>query len=154
MKCEYHPEVDAVGTCVNCKKAVCRECKVILSGETYCNPCADKLFVRIDRLPKLKTTNWFEKHLNWTVTLGVLVANIVFFALISILLIMSIELTDEALRLLAYVIGLVVLLPVVGWVLRKKNRSPYWLFLLVIPLGLILLLLLENRSGKETPSRL
>lgn len=44
MKCSYHPERDAVGTCVNCGRPVCAECKTMLGGKNYCNPCADELF--------------------------------------------------------------------------------------------------------------
>ncbi len=43
-KCAYHSEADAVGACVNCGKLVCAECKTVLGGKIYCNPCADKQF--------------------------------------------------------------------------------------------------------------
>ena len=45
MKCAYHPEREAVGACVNCGKLVCDECKVVLTGKNYCNPCADKIIL-------------------------------------------------------------------------------------------------------------
>ncbi len=44
MKCAYHAEVDAVGACVNCGRLICAECKTVLGGKIYCNPCAEKLF--------------------------------------------------------------------------------------------------------------
>ena len=44
MNCAYHPEVDAVGTCVNCGRPVCAECKTVLGEKIHCNPCAEKLF--------------------------------------------------------------------------------------------------------------
>ncbi len=47
MKCAYHPVVDAVGTCVNCGRSVCAECKVVLDGKIYCKPCADIVFSRL-----------------------------------------------------------------------------------------------------------
>lgn len=43
MKCAYHPERDAAGACVNCTKLVCDECKAVLGGKIYCNPCANKI---------------------------------------------------------------------------------------------------------------
>ena len=45
MNCAYHPTVEAVAACVNCGRLVCAECKVVLGGKIYCNPCADKVFV-------------------------------------------------------------------------------------------------------------
>ena len=43
--CSYHPTREAVGSCVNCGKMVCAECKVILSEKIYCQLCANELFV-------------------------------------------------------------------------------------------------------------
>ncbi len=42
--CAYHPKREAVGACVSCGKLVCDECKTILAGKIYCNPCADNMF--------------------------------------------------------------------------------------------------------------
>ncbi len=44
MNCYYHPDREVVGMCVSCGKPICAECKVILGGKCYCNPCADKIF--------------------------------------------------------------------------------------------------------------
>jgi len=46
MKCGYHPEVDAVASCVNCGKGVCILCKTLLGEKIYCQPCADAIFVK------------------------------------------------------------------------------------------------------------
>jgi hypothetical protein len=40
MKCSTHPDVDAVGVCVNCGRAVCSECRTVVCGKTYCSACA------------------------------------------------------------------------------------------------------------------
>ena len=42
--CAYHPDRDAVGACVSCGRLICLECKTVLAGKTYCNPCVDKQF--------------------------------------------------------------------------------------------------------------
>ena len=42
--CAYHPDRDAVGACVSCGRLICDECKTVLGGKIYCNPCADKMF--------------------------------------------------------------------------------------------------------------
>jgi TM2 domain-containing membrane protein YozV len=39
MKCYIHPEVDAVGTCVSCHKAICNECVVEVAGKLICREC-------------------------------------------------------------------------------------------------------------------
>lgn len=39
MKCYYHPDAEAVGTCTGCGKAICQACAVILSGRLRCRHC-------------------------------------------------------------------------------------------------------------------
>jgi len=39
MKCYYHPDKDAVGTCVQCGKTACRECIDDLGGALLCKGC-------------------------------------------------------------------------------------------------------------------
>ena len=39
MKCYYHPEVDAVATCMNCGKAICATCSVDVAGRIVCQQC-------------------------------------------------------------------------------------------------------------------
>jgi hypothetical protein len=36
MKCYNHPEVDAIGTCTVCGKAICQECSIDVSGKLVC----------------------------------------------------------------------------------------------------------------------
>lgn len=42
MKCEKHRDSEAVGFCSECGRGVCKECKVELDGNTYCNDCVDE----------------------------------------------------------------------------------------------------------------
>lgn len=42
--CAYHPDIEAIGACVGCGNLICAECKTVLGGKIYCNPCAEKLF--------------------------------------------------------------------------------------------------------------
>lgn len=46
MRCAYHLEVDAIGVCVNCGRAVCVDCRLLLSNKTYCQTCADETFAK------------------------------------------------------------------------------------------------------------
>jgi hypothetical protein len=39
MQCFYHPEKEAVATCVVCGKAICASCAVDVSGRTTCQHC-------------------------------------------------------------------------------------------------------------------
>lgn len=39
MKCAVHPEVDAVGYCRNCGKALCAACSREVRGMVYCESC-------------------------------------------------------------------------------------------------------------------
>ena len=39
MKCHYHPDREAVGTCGNCGRAICVECTIIEGGRWYCPRC-------------------------------------------------------------------------------------------------------------------
>lgn len=41
MKCFYHTETDAVGTCSQCGKAACRECIEDVGGALLCKGCLD-----------------------------------------------------------------------------------------------------------------
>jgi len=40
MKCERHPEMDAVGTCVYCGRGICDQCKVRVNELLHCKECA------------------------------------------------------------------------------------------------------------------
>ena len=39
MKCAVHPDVDAVGFCRNCGKALCQQCAREVRGALYCEQC-------------------------------------------------------------------------------------------------------------------
>ena len=43
MKCAFHPKVDAVGSCVRCRRSVCADCQVIWAQKLYCKGCVDEL---------------------------------------------------------------------------------------------------------------
>lgn len=45
MKCDVHPEKDAIAACVNCSKGICEDCKIQIAGKNYCKDCADQVFM-------------------------------------------------------------------------------------------------------------
>jgi hypothetical protein len=152
VNCYYHPDKEPVGSCVNCGRLICAECKVLLGGKIYCNPCADALVTKSDVSRNL---SWFERHLNWTMVLGMLGAYFAVFIVTLVIILYdpyAYYVSDNVLYVIDLVINLAIQAPVFGWALRKKNRSLWWLPLgLFVPFGWIVLLCLENRSE---PSKL
>jgi hypothetical protein len=54
MKCYVHNDVDAVGTCVECGKALCADCMVNASGRVICKDCAGRLATHRAYAPEQK----------------------------------------------------------------------------------------------------
>jgi hypothetical protein len=54
MKCATHPDVDAVGVCVNCGRAVCSTCRTVVGGKTSCPACATSVSDVVKRKPTAK----------------------------------------------------------------------------------------------------
>jgi hypothetical protein len=44
MKCGYHPEREAVGTCVDCGIGICEFCKTIINAKMHCPDCIGKIY--------------------------------------------------------------------------------------------------------------
>lgn len=44
ITCAYHKRAEIAGACVNCGKFICAECKVVLKGKIYCNPCFEEMY--------------------------------------------------------------------------------------------------------------
>jgi hypothetical protein len=42
MKCYNHPKEDAVAECKSCGKSVCKDCAIVLSGNSYCKTCIEE----------------------------------------------------------------------------------------------------------------
>ena len=79
--------------------------------------------------------NWFERHLNWTVVLATIVANVIFF------------LTFDWGVAIGCMVGLVI---VCGWALDKKGRSLWNILWTLVPyVGMVIFLCLENKSLGE-----
>jgi len=43
LRCAFHPDREAIGTCVNCGKPVCQDCSDIVNGKYYCHQCAEQV---------------------------------------------------------------------------------------------------------------
>ena len=157
MKCAYHPEIDAIGACVNCGRLVCAECKTVLNDKIYCNPCVQGLFTGPSGTQKVDRPNWFKRHLNWTSVLSFIVyypiCFLVGFILGIIIYTSDPYISEEAIEgisyLFTFIIALAWLVPIHGWILKQKKRRLWWLLILLVPFGWIVFLCLENRSNRS-----
>lgn len=148
MNCYTHPDRDAPFTCESCGQSICPECKVTLSGRTYCNPCVEKMY-----LAALNRPGWFERHLNLTMAIGFTVWVVMTLAGSLMLFLFFPEETEENLGLMAqglgYVLLLVIQFPIARWVIVGKRRNPWNILWLLAPVGFVMIILLANR--RETP---
>jgi len=126
-----------------------------MKGTSFCSNCGASTTPLTEICPKcgvrvavsLQEMSWFRRHLNWTVLLGFLAACGVAFVVGFVMVVADPSVSDEALEGAGVVTGLPVLALVWGWVLRRKNRSLWWLLLaLFVPFGWIAMFALENRS--------
>ena len=149
--CSYHPDRAAIGTCINCGKPVCLECKVVLAEKCLCNPCADATYGSATAALRAHRPNWFARHLNWTTVLswfGGMAASFVAAFIVGITTYGSdFQHTEVVAYFAGYTAALAWLLITNGWVLRKKGRSEWYLLLLLVPFGFFFLLSLENRNA-------
>lgn len=82
-------------------------------------------------------TSWFEKHLNWSIVLSVLLCIIIIFIRQGS--------NNVGMIILNLAAGIFMLF-VFGWSLNKKGRSLAWILTFIIPIiGIIVLLALENK---------
>lgn len=160
MKCYYHSENEAVGVCNYCGRFTCSQCNVVKEKTSFCSTCYEMLFEEIeDDIPtsEVRVPNWFARHLNWTALLTWLIWLPIYLVVVplvgsAIASLIKPYITWQAVlvvQLATLVPFLVWILPTNIWILRRKDRSLWWL--LLAPLSTIGL---ENRSKppvKEQP---
>lgn len=136
--------VDLANRCPGCGKAG-------IEGMRFCTQCGQRLtrpdfegkqrHVRQPEAP-FKGKNWFERHLNWTMVLVWLSTYPITFMVALLVIPIDPYISEDALWFIGVIISLAVTIAVGRWVLRKKNRSMWWL--LISPS--IFFLLIENHS--------
>jgi serine/threonine protein kinase len=42
--CSTHPKKEAVSSCTDCSKTLCKGCAIVIEGRSYCRNCAEKIF--------------------------------------------------------------------------------------------------------------
>jgi len=108
-----------------------------------CVKCGVRVVGRVEA--ELREMNWFQRHLNWTALLALVGSYAL--GLPGGLAIAFGWPAAVAGAVTAGVVGFVILVLTWGWVLRRKNRSLWWLLLaLFVPFGFLAIFLLENRS--------
>ncbi len=71
MKCYYHEDREAVGTCQTCGKSLCRECASLYTPLT-CEDCHREIVARsINEREKARQDNIFDAKVNLIKTLGI-----------------------------------------------------------------------------------
>jgi hypothetical protein len=86
--------------------------------------------------------NWFEKHLNWTLWIATIVLPLI---VLFIGYFVGNSLGTYFPKIVGLILTILILL-IYGWVLRKKNRSLWWLLLFWWPIGCIIYTELTNKT--------
>jgi endogenous inhibitor of DNA gyrase (YacG/DUF329 family) len=131
----------------------CPSCgKAGVEGMKFCPQCGQRLtgldleekqrYVHQPEAP-LKEKSWFERHLNWTTVLAWLGTYPITFIVASLVILANPYISDDAFVVILVIANLAVIVAVGRWVLRKKNRSMWWL--LISPS--IFFLFIENKSA-------
>ena len=95
---------------------------------------------------RLREMSWFERHLNWTMVLAWVGTYPICFIVWELAMLADPYISDDILSGIGFTIGLIVSIAVGQWVLRKKNRSMWWL--LISPT--IFFLLIGNKSPTKS----
>lgn len=98
--------------------------------------------------------NWFQRHLNWAIILGIVGSYLLAFIIAFVLGFLFYELPNDVLEGFGLTIGLLIPIPlisiIVGWVLRQKSRRLWWLLMWwLVPFGWIVVFALENRRSMQ-----
>ena len=130
----------------------------------YCSNCGNELGekakfcpscgIQLVQKPNIKATggsNWFQRHLNWTVMLSAIVGYGIAFGVTEVLFAIDPYTPDAVFSFATFAIVAAIVLPVGAWVLRQKGRRLWWLFVLFVPIGWIWFLLLDNHGYLTKP---
>jgi len=91
--------------------------------------------------------NWLERHLNWVAFLSWIALYPLGFITGTLILFIYPYMSTGAYYAIVYSVSILWLFGIDGWVLRRKNRSLWNLLWLIIPIGWIVFLSLENKSS-------
>jgi hypothetical protein len=121
MKCFYHPEADAVGTCKNCHRGVCRSCAAERSEGIA---CVGRCEAAVDQVSALIRRN---VQLTSGPAWPVLVRAVAYWALAAGMIYLALTQEDTTIRLMAVgiaAIGFVAGLGSMRWLMKTPARAP------------------------------
>lgn len=90
--------------------------------------------------------SWFNRHLHWTWVLSWVASAAIAFTVGLVVVMVDPYVSDDSLEGIGVLISLLIVVPVAGWVLKKKGRSLAWLLLLVVPVAWIGIFALGNKN--------
>lgn len=152
MRCAFHSEIESVGTCINCRKYICRDCQTNYNGKSYCKECIVEILSTGEKTRGIiHEQNWFERHLNWTLVLGAFAIYLaeVFIVFLIVLIGISADMPVRLIDIIFVILYLVLTSIHVGWYLRRKKRRLWWILLWFVPVGWIVLLCLTNKNAPD-----
>jgi hypothetical protein len=159
MRCAFHSEIESVGTCINCGKSICRDCQTNYNGKSYCKECIGEILstggkTRGSYPGIIHEPNWFERHLKWTLFVGTFVIDL---AVSIVFLLVLFGLPDSRIvgemGIVFFILYFVLTSIHVGWYLRKKKRSLFWIIVWFVPVGWIIILCLTNKNAPDYNER-
>jgi len=121
--------------CSSCGKEIsedtkfCPQCGKPLTDTHGEQVATSALYKEVSERELGKRTSWFEKHLNWTMVLAWFSTYAIAFVVGSIVTLADPDVSEEALSTMGIVVGFLAPIPVAVWVIRKKNRSMWWLLI-------------------------
>jgi len=105
---------------------LCSECGKLITDTHSEQAATSPLYKKVGERELGNRVNWFERHLNWTMVLPWHVMALVGGCIVALA---DLRVFDEALWAMGIILGLLAPIPVAVWVLRKKNRSIWWLLI-------------------------
>jgi len=90
---------------------------------------------------------WFRRHLTCVAVLSFVALYPLSFITGTLILSINPYMSTGAYYAIVYIISILWLFGIDGWILRRKDRSLWNLLWLIIPFGWIVFLSLENRSS-------
>ena len=114
----------------------CPNCGRPVEGMKFCPQCGQRLLgldfegtrrsiVKGEAAPR--ESNWFERHLNWTMVLAWVGSYIITYIVAALVLLANPYVSDDGFVAILVIANLAVVIGVGQWVLRNKNRSLAWL---------------------------
>jgi len=122
--------------CSNCGKEVnegvkfCPKCGKRLIKTQREQTATSALYKEVSGVEQRTHVNWFERHLNWTMVLAWVGTLFVIWIIAALMLLADPYVSEDTLSGTGFVIGLLAPIPAGYWVIRKKNRSMWWLLIL------------------------